>query len=92
MKEVFSTGAGILGFVGIVTLVARMIMYYYVETVNDYGGWPGPRRAIESILPYDKKVRGKDEGLRNFCNLLLKIAWSCIGLAVIFLVLSVVIP
>lgn len=92
LKEVFVTGTNICLLVGTVVLVTRMILYYYIETLNDYGGWPSHSTAVESILPYDKKVRTKDEGLKRFCNLILKIGWSSIGIAVILGILSIAIP
>lgn len=92
LKEVFIIGTNICLLVGIVLLVIRILLYYYIETVNDYGGWPSHRRSVESILPYDKKVRAKDEGLKRFCNLILKIGWSSIGIAIILGILSSVIP
>lgn len=92
LKEVFVTGTNICLLVGTVVLVTRMILYYYIETVNDYSGWPSQSTAIESILYYDKKVRPKDEGLKRFCNRILKIGWSTMGIAVILGILSIIIP
>ena len=86
LKEILVDGAAIFGCAGAVILALRILIFTYLEVANGYEAWPYFRRTIESLLTYDKKVRQKDERWKKLSNVLLKIGWYAVGLAIIFLV------
>lgn len=80
--------AAVAGGIGMISFLIRTLTYHYLEITNGYDHFPSLRLNLQLLIHYDKKVKPRQQWVKQVCNLSLRVGAVSFAMGILLILLN----